>query len=67
MRRALPLLLALAGCQTVWVPAEPGTKTQADFQKDAYECERDAAVVRDGFQAAGMRDRCMRVHGWVPK
>lgn len=63
---ALALLLlcpALAGC-TTWVHP---TKTEADFERDAYECERDAAAVQDPIRLSLMRDRCMRVKGWRPQ
>lgn len=57
-------VLLLAGCSTVWT--QPGT-SEADFKRDAYECERDAAPVRNGFQAMGMQERCMESKGWRKK
>lgn len=50
----------VAGCVT-WTHS---TKTEQEYHADSYECERDAAVVKDPFQALGMRVRCMRVKGW---
>lgn len=61
--------LALAGCTTYrW--AKPGA-TEADLQRDSYECERD--VRQSGYygggllgalNAEGFGERCMMAHGW---
>ena len=54
------LLLAIAGCATY---SQPG-KSDAEFRRDAYDCERDAAPVANGFAAYSMRHRCMLTKGW---
>lgn len=59
MKRAL-LCLLLAGC-TTWV--HPNKDEQA-FNADRYECEKDAAAVRDPWQSMAMQTRCMQVKGW---
>lgn len=60
MRYALILLL-LTGCggNTYTHPAK------SDIKQDAYECERDAAVLSDRIQARLMQDRCLTAKGWV--
>ena len=55
------ILAALAGCST-W---NHQTKGKAEFERDAYECERDAAPVAEGMRAYNMRRQCMRLKGWV--
>lgn len=57
------VVLLLSGCAT-WVHQ---TKTEQEFHADRYECEKDAAPVRDGLQAMAMQDRCMKIKGWTTK
>lgn len=40
------------------------TKTNDEFRRDAYECERDRASVRSRQQASELQDRCMLSKGW---
>jgi len=63
--------VGIAGCATVW--EKPGA-TQADFNKDSYECERDAR--QSGYYGTGLAgainmqnfaDRCMIARGWSEK
>ena len=63
------LVFALAGCaRTMW--AKDGA-TQADFSRDAYECERD--MRQSGYFGGGLMglanrqdffERCMVAHGY---
>ena len=63
------LALSLAGCvRTIWV--KDGA-TRADFNRDAYECERDAR--QSGYFGGGLiglanmqdfMDRCMVARGY---
>lgn len=56
----LAVALGLAGCTTWTQPL----KTEADFNRDMYDCQRDAAPVQESFRASQMRSACMRVKGW---
>lgn len=60
MRNVL-LCLLLAGCAQTY--SHP-TKSEADLQRDSYECERDTAAVQNMFRANDMYRRCMAVKGW---
>lgn len=40
------------------------TKSDDDFTRDSYECEREN---RSGPQASEYRDRCMLLRGWQRK
>lgn len=55
------IVLMLYGCAQWKHP----TKSEQEFHADAYECERDAAAVRDRMYAMEMRKRCMRTKGWA--
>jgi hypothetical protein len=55
------LTLALAACATNY---KHQTKADANFDRDMYECERDAAPVQDRARNRQMIERCMRVKGW---
>ena len=57
----LLLTLALAGCATNY---KHQTRSASDFDRDMYECERDAAPVQDRARNRQMIERCMRVKGW---
>lgn len=64
-------LVTLTGCaQIVW--NKPGA-TQQDFQRDSYQCERDAR--QSGYFGGGLagainfrefQQRCMMAAGWTP-
>ena len=62
MRRwvSVVLVLLLAGCVSYQHP----TKTEAEFDQDMYECERDfaAAVYSDYYM--DYVTRCMKTKGW---
>lgn len=55
-------VLLLSGCATVW--DQPG-KSEGDFRRDSYECERDAAVVMQPLASRLMQTRCMESKGWA--
>jgi hypothetical protein len=40
------------------------SKSELDFERDMYQCEREAAPVQDRARNRQMIDRCMRVLGW---
>ena len=63
MNKTLTLLLtlALAGCAANY---KHQTTSASAFERDLYECERDAAPVQDRGRNRQMIDRCMRVKGW---
>lgn len=54
-------LLMLTGCA---VSFSHPTKTDAEFKQDSYDCEKDAAPVRDGDQWRRMTRLCMETKGW---
>lgn len=65
------MALVFGGCaETVWV--KPGA-TQSDFNRDSYECERDARMSAGSFgggiggaiEARGFMERCMGVRGYT--
>lgn len=68
----VPIAVGLAACaQTVW--DKPGA-TQADFQRDAYQCEKDARqsgyfgggfIGQANFQ--GFQERCMMAAGYTKR
>ena len=71
---ALLAVVTLAGCglrpgpprptaYEQWEPREDKTKTQADFERDHYECLRENPSVR-ARTATDMRDRCLAAKGW---
>lgn len=60
---ALLIALAAAGCGTNY---QHPTKDQAEFQRDLYDCERDAAPQVDPIYRRRMMDRCLRLRGWQP-
>lgn len=54
-------VLLLAGCVTY---DKPGS-TEADYNRDMYECEKDVAPVQDAARRLPMIRRCMTVKGWT--
>jgi hypothetical protein len=72
MRRLaiIAVLLPLAACaQYVWV--KPGA-TQADFKRDAYNCEKDmrqsgyyGGGLAGALEAYGFEQRCMEAQGYT--
>ncbi len=75
MRRIATLALAglaLAACEGPDIWDKPGA-TQADFQRDAYECERDARMsamsfgggIAGAIEAKNFYRRCMVAHGYT--
>jgi len=61
MKTGIILLVAmLAGCSG-W--SKPGG-TEQEFNRDQYECERDAAAQHDSTMAFYMKRRCMQLKGW---
>lgn len=65
MKATITMILAaaLAGCGTTWT--QPG-RTDADWERDFYECQRDASAQADAGESTAMRQRCMRLKGWRP-
>lgn len=65
-RKTLLLLIAamqLSGCAMTW---DKAGATQQDFQRDRYECDRDAAQShREGFGALALKIECLEAHGWT--
>lgn len=71
MRRTILILagVLLAGCSRTW--DRPGA-TPAQFNQEAYECERDTRAVSASFGgglagglfARDFMDRCMKARGW---
>jgi hypothetical protein len=76
MKKALALapviiasMLALTSCASTW--SKPGG-TQAEFNKDSYECERDmrqsggyGTGLVGALNAQGFAGRCMIAHGYT--
>ncbi len=75
MKRVIVLALVsfgLSGCaQTIW--DKPGA-TQADYNKDTYECEKDTR--QSGYFGGGLvgsmrmkefYGKCMVAHGWTAR
>lgn len=61
MKRTIAIAaVLLAGCGTTWT--KPGA-TEADYRRDHYACERDAALLPP-LAGIGMRERCMQAKGW---
>lgn len=57
------VVVLLSGCTTQY--AHP-TKSDAEFQRDVYECERDAApAARQPIVYERMLDRCLEIKGWA--
>jgi hypothetical protein len=64
---AMTCASSLCSCTTYWT--KPGY-TDAEFRKDNYECERDAAQSGLGFgtlASARMREECMEARGYTKK
>lgn len=57
------VLLALVGCAQGWVYRKPGA-TEAMYNREIYECRKDAAPVQDVILKREMINDCMRVKGW---
>ena len=53
-------VLLLTSCAT-WDPPATGT---GNWNRDLYDCEKDAAPMRDRLEAMGMKKRCMTQKGW---
>lgn len=62
--KVLLLVLAIAvlttGCAT-WTHPYKGAPA---FERDAYECQREAAAVQDPYRALEMQKACLRLRGW---
>jgi hypothetical protein len=60
--------LALAGCYEAKWAIPPGV-SQAQYERDKYECDRDAKMaaghdIASGFDEALWRHKCMRSKGY---
>lgn len=62
--RILILALLLTGCAQGWVYRKPGA-TEAMYDREIYECQRDAAPVQDLILKRDMINSCMKVKGWT--
>jgi hypothetical protein len=66
--------LFMCGCADPPVWSKPGA-TQADFNRDSYECERDTRMAAASFgtgvvasiQAQDFMGRCMVAHGYAQR
>lgn len=58
---ALLVALLLAGCAQSF--SHP-SKSDDEFKRDSYECEREAIGIRDGDQWRRMTRMCMELRGW---
>lgn len=61
--RTVLLCLLIAGCAT-W---DNPNKTEAQFWEDLYQCEVQAAPVQNDWRVMQMKNRCMRLKGWVQR
>lgn len=59
-------LLALAGCTASPARFDRGSTDAAQFERERYECERDAKGIRraDTCDELEMYERCMRSKGY---
>jgi len=67
MRFRLPVIAAmlLAGCASQQPPGSSGTNSQGNYNRDMYECEREAIFAgRDNKQQ--VFDSCMKTRGYIP-
>lgn len=62
MRYLVVLLGLAAGCSSAWV--KPGG-TDTAFQRDRYECEKDATALQSRWEASFMIERCLQTKGWA--
>jgi hypothetical protein len=62
----LVAFLLVAGCAGSQTWAKPGG-TQADLDRDTYECERDARMLPSGSQYERIKfsEQCLRSKGWT--
>jgi len=66
---AAALGLALGGCSTTWRYVGPGQFSQEQWNRDTYECERDAAMLPKTQQTMtvdkwGVTNYSDTSHGW---
>lgn len=61
MRFSLALLMLMGCAKAAWVHSN---KSEQDYYKDVYQCERDAAFVQGFLPKARMQDNCMKAQGW---
>jgi hypothetical protein len=61
MKWYIALTVLLAGCATEWRHPMKGA---AEYERDYYECEKDAAPQQDVIRWRGMMERCLRSKGW---
>lgn len=60
--KAIILAMLVAGCATSMINSNP----RADFERDYYDCQKDASTVSDQPRRYEMEQRCMRLKGWKP-
>jgi hypothetical protein len=60
--KAALLAVLLSGCAVQYNHA---TKGPAELERDWYECEKDAAAIRDPVRWDQMTDRCLATKGWT--
>jgi hypothetical protein len=56
----------LAGCASQQLTASGGTKSQGNYDRDLYECTRQATFADVGIQQQ-VFDNCMRARGYKEK
>lgn len=61
MKAAIVAIL-LAGCTTTLQHPDP----RADFERDYYQCQKDAAPIQEQPRRYDVEQRCMRIKGWRP-
>ena len=57
----LTLAMLLSGCTTTFTHT---TQAPAEFDRELYGCQRDAAPIQDGARSSDMIERCMAIKGW---
>ena len=58
----IALAVMLSGCGGPY--SKPGGSSET-FNRDWYECRRDAAAIEDPFRRIDMQDTCIRSKGWT--
>jgi hypothetical protein len=56
----------LTGCASQQPPGSSGTKSQGNYDRDLYECTRQATFADVGIQQQ-VFDNCMRTRGYKEK
>ena len=57
----LTLAMLLSGCTTTFTHT---TQAPAEFDRELYGCQVDAAPIQDRARSTEMVERCMMIKGW---